>query len=635
MTCDEIIRGMVEENHRRKEENQRFSPLSGENSPGIRVPVDVADPFLGAGRYYFTRSLLATEPGRMLSRDGDLKRFADSKGLSREEAAMLFRVVRLRHDFAYWCSLFGMIRPKRGGANTPLVLNRAQRHLTSRLENMREAGQPIRVILLKARQWGGSTVIQLYMVWLQMTLRKGLNSLTLAHQNAATEEIRAMMRRVVEALPEWLVTADFDLLEQGERDGVSIPLSAIRLEPLEGEEAGKGASALKSVGRSGSAFHLPARNCDFKTGTAERPDGSRGGSYSLVHLSEVGIWRSSEGRDPAEIVISATSGVLAEAGTMIVLESTAKGRGNYFHHEYEAAVKGEAQWCPVFVAWHRIEQYSHEVPDPEAMARRLYEARHDTAASARSESGAYLWRLWESGATLEAIAWYEWERRKYDSSAAMASEYPSDDIEAFCRYGTPAFSDADIALMSSPPVSLPLICHDFYSEEIIVVRPGSRELDITGALSLLRVGNDGRISTILDRTLPPDPRTQSHVIRDLALDYPEAHLLITAIPDNCHEPGHARYLESLTRHGDAPFYPLRDRRGSCLVMADAVTLTMLTDNMTDLIRSGRYRDTSPAVTAAATTLTLAPTGGYTLTGTDGDSLLLTRLTALGALAHIL
>ena len=47
--------------------------------------------------------------------------------------------------------------------------------------------------------------------------------------------------------------------------------------------------------------------------------------------------------------------------------------------------------------------------------------------------------LWEKGATLEAINWYILERAKYNDHASMASEYPSDDIEAFVHSGTMVF----------------------------------------------------------------------------------------------------------------------------------------------------------------------------------------------------
>mgnify|MGYP000612202589 FL=1 len=70
-----------------------------------------------------------------------------------------------------------------------------------RLEKLRIAGKPIRIILLKARQWGGSTTSQLYMAWLQLLHKTGLNSLIIAHQGAGSDEIKDMFDRMIKSYP--------------------------------------------------------------------------------------------------------------------------------------------------------------------------------------------------------------------------------------------------------------------------------------------------------------------------------------------------------------------------------------------------------------------------------------------------
>lgn len=196
------------------------------------------------------------------------------------------------------------------------------------------------------------------------------------------------------------------------------------------------------VGKTRTMFRVPARNCKVKVGTAERPDSCRGGDYSLVHCSEVGIWKKTLGKTPEQILRSACSGVLLQPMTMIVYESTANGTGNFFHREYEAARRGQSQFEAMFVSWFEIDQYSLPLSGDERMelAWRLVEGREaETAASDREQPGKYLWWLWEKGATLEAIAWYMSERSKYSEHGLMASEYPSDDVEAFVHSGARVF----------------------------------------------------------------------------------------------------------------------------------------------------------------------------------------------------
>ena len=217
-----------------------------------------------------------------------------------------------------------------------------------------------------------------------------------------------------------------------------------------GESYKQNEPKLVGVGNSGAISRIPQRNCKIKLGTAERPNSCRGGDYNLVHISEVGIWKRTDGKSPEDIVRSACAGILLEPYTMIVYESTANGTGNFFEREYKAAKKGQSQFDAMFVSWFEIEQYSLKVDDEEAFAEKLWKYRNsDDTASAREESGRYLWRLWELGATLEGSNWYIQERSKYNDHAQMASEYPSDDIEAFVHSGQKVFDRYKVEALES------------------------------------------------------------------------------------------------------------------------------------------------------------------------------------------
>ena len=139
-------------------------------------------------------------------------------------------------------------------------------------------------------------------------------------------------------------------------------------------------------------------------------------------------------KTPEQIVRSACSGVLFAPLTMEIYESTANGTGNYFHQEWERAKRGESDKEPLFVPWFDIEMYELPLADSYRFAQELYENRNN-----RANYGAYDWWLWERGATLEAINWYQHNRKRFDDHADMAAEYPSDDIEAFKHSGKKVF----------------------------------------------------------------------------------------------------------------------------------------------------------------------------------------------------
>lgn len=424
-TIDTEIAALLAENDRRNEVMfAKFDPVTGEGSIGKRVRVSIAD--FAIPVQWLPVEMMDIPLVKKLVKAGSIDKFLSSVMHVEPNDDDFIKVsrtlirLRYKHDFPFWTATLVYIHNKDAGKDVLFRLWYPQRILVSRFEAKRKAGLPIRLILLKARQWGGSTTVQLYMAWLQFFHKKGLNSLIIAHQGTASDEIKDM----------------FDLM--------------IKKHPVEflhklGEVYSENEPKLVGVGKSGSTYRVPQRDCKIKVGTAERPNGCRGGAYSLVHLSEVGLWKKTEGKSPEDIVRSACSGILARPYTMIVMESTADGVGTYFDAEYSAAADPtvKSQFEALFISWFQIEHYSRPFDSAEelrAFAKWLWENRNNAyTPSNREESGRYLWSLWEKGATLEAIHWYIYERAGKNDFAVMAAEFPSDDVEAFVHAGTMVF----------------------------------------------------------------------------------------------------------------------------------------------------------------------------------------------------
>lgn len=424
------IETIIQENERRRlEVFAPFNPITGEGSIGQRVSFTISDYPLST-QYLpiemmdepFVKSLQKAGSVESLIRDVLQLPVTEE---SCEKVVEEFIRIRKKYDFPFWAAMFVYIKRKGGGSDVLFRLNKPQRKLIQRLEKMRKAGKPIRLILLKARQWGGSTAIQIYMSWLQLVHEVGLNSLIIAHQGTGSDEIKDMFDRMIKLYPVEM------LHELGEAYSLNEP-------------------KIVGVGKSGNIFRVPQRNCKIKIGTAERPNSCRGGDYNLVHLSEVALWKETDGKKPEDIVRSACSGILLMALTMIIYESTPNGVGNFFHKEYLAAKKGLSQFEAMFVAWFEIEQYELPFTDDsekyDFAAKLLANRYNEEVSTEREEAGTYLWRLWEMGATLEAIHWYVSERTKFKNHGEMASEYPSDDIEAFTFSGRKVFSSEDVEL---------------------------------------------------------------------------------------------------------------------------------------------------------------------------------------------
>jgi hypothetical protein len=305
-----------------------------------------------------------------------------------------FEALRCRHDFEFWAWRCVRIHHKTTGALVPFALNTPQRRVLAELERQRLASMPIRIILLKARQWGGSTLVQTYMAWIQCVHRTGWNSLICAHVKNTASAIRAMYSTLLANYPEELWTADTK-------------------------------PAFKAYAGSADTREIDGRSCTVTLSSSMSQEGSRGLNCAMAHLSEVAFWADSDERSAVRFIRAVCSGIALLPYSLVVLESTANGVGNFFHREWLRAQRGESDKTAVFVPWYEIEIYRTPVASPLA----LWQSLDD-----------YERALWDRGLTLEMIAWYHAKRREMESHQAMMAEFPTTAGEAFAHSGAGVFS---------------------------------------------------------------------------------------------------------------------------------------------------------------------------------------------------
>ncbi|WP_290448273.1 hypothetical protein [uncultured Muribaculum sp.] len=314
-----------------------------------------------------------------------------------KENAQAWRRLRICHDFEYWAATCCTIKDKRTGCDVFMRLNRPQRRVLAIMEQQRMAGEPVRLIMLKARQWGGSTLVQVYMAWIQLVHKRSWNSLICAHVKDTAATIRGMYSKILSDYP----------ADVWDEDGVCRP-------------------EFRVYERSTNIRYIPGRDCRVTLGSAEKQDSVRGGDFAMAHLSEVAFWGDTTRHSPEGFVRAICGSIMREPFTLIVMESTANGTGNFFHAEWlRACSAGGSDKIPVFVPWYEIELYSKPVGDVEALWSSL---------------DSYERGLWHKyGCTLEQIAWYREKRREYPTRQLMAAEYPTDDVEAFANTGSSVF----------------------------------------------------------------------------------------------------------------------------------------------------------------------------------------------------
>ena len=411
------IEDILDENQRRNAalDGDRYDPLAGVGCWGDRVEI---------GGCRVPRAVLDASPD-----------YAQQSPIAQAR-------LRIVEDFEFWCARCVTICDKKTGRGVPFVLNRPQRRLLAVMEGQRAAGRPVRVILLKARQWGGSTLVQMYLAWMQIVRHKGWNSLICGHVHASSKNIKRMYNLMLRHYPKELLDDD------------AMPL---KFSKLEGQP---------------NVQQIEARECLVITGSSRSEDAVRGYDISMAHLSEVAFWKESAMHNPDDVARSVCGSIALKPESVIVLESTANGVGDYFHDEWLRSNKGVSDKAPLFVPWYEIDNYSSPVDDAQALWQ---------------DMDAYERTLWNDGLTLEQINWYHCKRREYRKHELMMAEYPTTASEAFATSGHHVFDRKELDELAKGCPLAPLAVGEVYGEGLSGNRLKENVRFIAAANGLLKV----------------------------------------------------------------------------------------------------------------------------------------------------
>mgnify|MGYP004442364243 CR=1 FL=1 len=606
---DELnIMQIVAENARRRTllEGGTFNPASGEGCGGNRRWTEAFDQ-----RFFLPEAMLA-----------------DAKYALTLKNRTAFERLRCHYDFAFWAWRCVRVRDKLTGRDVPFVLNAPQRRVLALFEQQRLSRQPIRAILLKARQWGGSTLVQMYMAWIQTVHCENWHSLICAHVKDSAANIRGMYTKLLDCYPEEL---------------------------WEGDEK----PCFRPFERSMNTRLIAGRGCRVTIGSSEAQEASRGADLAMAHLSEVAFWKETRLRSPEDLIRAVCSGIALSELTFIVLESTANGVGSYFHNEWLRAEGGLSDKMALFVPWHEIEIYRMEVTDAEALWQSLTE---------------YERGLWRDGLTLEQIAWYHRKSLEYPDHRRMMAEYPTTPVEAFSCSGFGVFEAADVERLRAgcalPPQrgqlageTLKQLAPAPEAERFVEAADGALQVwarPRRGENYLVAVDVGGRsdssdwsVIAVFRRSAKPEVVAQwrGHGDHDL-LAWRAAHIAhwyngaLLVIESNTLET-HSNVGEpSVLLHEIGSVYANVYRRrsadpagrpeGSTMRVGfhtNAKTKALIISNLIGLVRDGGYIERDPEACNEMVNYRQLPNGNYAAAGSHHDDILMTRAIALFTLAE--
>ena len=258
----------------------------------------------------------------------------------------------------------------------------AQKQFAAKIQELYNAGKPIRIIVLKGRQLGISTVSEAVLLnWCFM--HPGANSLVLSKSTADSEYLFEMTKLMWDNWPYRTLFTE----------------------------------SHKSVRR----LAWTETGSSMKIATAKGQEVGRGQTIHAVHCSEVAFYP-----DPEGLMLSLKQAVPDKPETIVILESTANGAGNWFHKEWFAAKAGKSDYIAMFFPWYLHEEYSF--PDTTLTYDQLTKDEREMAKKF-------------DGIGLPQLAWRRWcIRNKCGNDVSkFQQEYPNDDHEAFLTTGRNMF----------------------------------------------------------------------------------------------------------------------------------------------------------------------------------------------------
>lgn len=276
----------------------------------------------------------------------------------------------------------------------------AQREYLAVVERAYERGEPVRLICLKARQLGLSTLTAALFFWWGF-IHENTSALIVAHENKATASIFEKIR---------LFWESFEARGQ-------FTLERSTLHKLKWKET-----------RS-SVDVASARNVGSGVGQ----------TIHACHLSEFALYPN-----PDDLMTGLRQTIPNLGKTIIVIESTARGVGNLFHDLWLDATAGESDLHPLFFPWWMHYEYRmptkltfKDLDDEEKRYLRIFtkignpEVDYLTLPPVVGEPEALEALEWRRSYAIPSLAHHDVDK--------FMQEYPATPTEAFLSTGRNVF----------------------------------------------------------------------------------------------------------------------------------------------------------------------------------------------------
>ena len=293
----------------------------------------------------------------------------------------------------------------------PFVLQPPQLVIWANIKAQMDAGLPVRIRILKARQQGVSLFSQMFLLWWTLA-HPSHQSLSIANRLDLPQQWIRHLRRLVRQLDQQV--DDVPELTASNK-------AELMFDALEG------------------ARYLIGSSLGVTPGMGE--------TISVIHCSEIASWLN-----PDAILNDLLPAMPPTAATVIIQESTGRAVGDWFYCRYYECDDPDCEYQKVFLPWYLSPEYDQDIiekrtyqwSDLEPLSKReaitlMYAERYQKAIQ-------HLYKMPDL-----TPGQMMWRRKKvagdfHGDVDAFANQYPSCELEAFLSEGRNVFTQDQVKL---------------------------------------------------------------------------------------------------------------------------------------------------------------------------------------------